>query len=122
VATSNSVTHIKSIYQEKSTDELIAIWRENDRSAYRAEVFSAIKDILIDRGYELPEQAPEPPPTEQDQRFVITGIDIPLWEIVSLMVKWSFASIPAFILFSLILSVLYMIVSAVLPGLSKLTP
>jgi len=36
--------------EEKDTEELLAIWEANDRSAYGEEVFSVIRTILLERG------------------------------------------------------------------------
>lgn len=43
----------------KSTDELLKIWRENDREKYSNNAFEAVKIILQDRKTSLPTQSPE---------------------------------------------------------------
>lgn len=43
---------------EKETEELVAIWQENDRGAWSEAAFAAIQKILLERLGELPEQAP----------------------------------------------------------------
>jgi len=42
--------------QEKATEELITIWRENDRDAWTTEAFEAIEKILVVRLGRLPER------------------------------------------------------------------
>ncbi len=42
--------------QEKETEELIAIWQENDRNVFTDEAFQAIEAILIERLGKLPER------------------------------------------------------------------
>ena len=44
----------------------------------------------------------------------IRDIDVPFWRIVMILVKWSIASIPAMIIFVLLLSVVIAIVGAAL--------
>ena len=53
----------------------------------------------------------QPPVTPH--RVAIADIDIPFWRMVAIILKWSFASIPAIIIFSIII----MIISAVLGGI-----
>jgi small-conductance mechanosensitive channel len=51
----------KNIYpsmQEKETDELLRIWKENDREQWSDTAFEVIHDILLERIGQLPEQAP----------------------------------------------------------------
>lgn len=50
---------IQQIYQslkEKNTDELISIWKTNDKSEWTGEAFEAISIILLVRNGSLPEQ------------------------------------------------------------------
>jgi len=57
---SNSLLH-NSIYlslQNRSTEELLDIWRKNDRQAWTEETFSILHDILQERLGTLPEQNP----------------------------------------------------------------
>ena len=44
--------------EAKSTDELIQIWRENDRTQYVDEAFEAIRQLLKERGETVPPQLP----------------------------------------------------------------
>jgi hypothetical protein len=53
----------------------------------------------------------QPPVTPH--RVAIADIDIPFWRMVAIILKWSFASIPAIILFSIIIG----IISAVIGGI-----
>jgi hypothetical protein len=40
----------------KETDELISIWQANNRTEWSEEAFEIIKEILIERGEQVPEQ------------------------------------------------------------------
>jgi hypothetical protein len=51
-----AVAQIGTRYQDKPTEELLDIWRKNDRATYRKEVFEAIRQILVDRKCDLPPQ------------------------------------------------------------------
>jgi len=42
----------------KSTEELVQIWRKNDRTKYPEEAFEAIRKILEERGEKIPRQLP----------------------------------------------------------------
>jgi len=42
----------------KSTEELVQIWRENDRTKYPEEAFEAIRQTLEERGEKIPSQLP----------------------------------------------------------------
>jgi hypothetical protein len=56
--------------EEKETDELLQIWEANDRSDYREEAFGVIREVLVERGVDLPRQKPSSvgPTSEQDRR------------------------------------------------------
>jgi hypothetical protein len=41
----------------KETDELLEIWRTNDRFEWSDEAFNAVKEILKERGVKIPKQA-----------------------------------------------------------------
>jgi hypothetical protein len=49
------------------------------------------------------------PPTAP-HRVAIADIDIPFWRMVMIILKWSFASIPAIIIFSIIIGIISAIV------------
>ncbi len=51
-----AIADLKTKYQVKTTDELLTIWKTNDRATYRNEVFNVIKEILADRACDLPPQ------------------------------------------------------------------
>lgn len=51
------VEQIRENMDPKSTDELVKIWKENDREQYSEAAFEAIKQLLLDRGQTLPPQA-----------------------------------------------------------------
>lgn len=48
------IDHVRQRMRVKGTEELLAIWVENDRVAWRPEVFDVIETILRDRGQRLP--------------------------------------------------------------------
>ena len=50
------IEQIKTNFDSKSTDELLEIWVNNNRSEFTAEVFVIIQEIFISRGQVLPEQ------------------------------------------------------------------
>jgi hypothetical protein len=64
-------------------------------------------------------------PPAAPHRVAIADIDIPFWRMVAIILKWSLASIPAIIIFSIIImiisavfgGVLYAIFGANIPGL-----
>jgi hypothetical protein len=47
---------LRTCFQNKSTEELLDIWRENDQAIYREDVFVVIRQILSDRKCNLPRQ------------------------------------------------------------------
>ncbi|MGD2295544.1 MAG: DUF2569 family protein [Candidatus Aminicenantes bacterium] len=47
---------IRADMNSRSDEELLKIWRENDRDEWRDEVFNAIEKILIERRHKLPPQ------------------------------------------------------------------
>jgi hypothetical protein len=47
-----------------------------------------------------------------EQRVVVTDIRMPFWSMVVFMIKWVFASIPAMIVLSIVMTVLMMIAAA----------
>jgi hypothetical protein len=51
-------------------------------------------------------------PPAAPHRVSIADIDIPFWRMVSIIIKWTFASIPALI----IISIIFSIIAAVLGG------
>jgi len=50
------ISKIIADMNSRSDEELLKIWRENDREEWRDEVFSGIEKILIERGHKLPPQ------------------------------------------------------------------
>ena len=50
---------------------------------------------------------------------VVTDIDMPFGSMVKFMVKWSLASIPAFIILAVIFGVIFVIFGGVIAGLSQ---
>ncbi len=47
---------VKENLQKKDTQDLINIWKKNDRGEYSDEAFEAVKQLLVDQGEELPLQ------------------------------------------------------------------
>ena len=47
---------------------------------------------------------------QDDQKVVVTDIRMPFWSMVIFMVKWVFASIPAIIIFSLLMSLIMAVI------------
>ncbi len=57
--TDQSTTLNKKLYEnmrQKSSDELLQIWKENDRTEWSDEAYDAIRQILTERGVSLPSQ------------------------------------------------------------------
>jgi len=48
--------HLLSKMREKETEELLAIWQQNDRQAWTEDAFDAIHKVLHERLSEVPEQ------------------------------------------------------------------
>ncbi len=48
---------IRAAMQLKTTEELEAIWRSNDHTQWSDAAFDAVREILLERTHELPEQA-----------------------------------------------------------------
>ncbi|MEA3225678.1 MAG: hypothetical protein U9Q07_06970 [Planctomycetota bacterium] len=53
---------IRDFMQEKSTDELLTIWKENDGDRYSNAAFLAIESILRERGQTIEDQNCRPSP------------------------------------------------------------
>jgi uncharacterized membrane protein YgcG len=58
---------IRENMETKSTEELLGIWKENDREQWSEEAFEAIKQLLLERGETLPDQKEKLKKTEQNQ-------------------------------------------------------
>jgi hypothetical protein len=52
------VEHMRDYMSSKSTEELVKIWAENDRTKYVEETFEGIRQILEERGETIPPQLP----------------------------------------------------------------
>jgi hypothetical protein len=52
------VEQMRDFMASKSTEELVQIWRQNDRTKYVEEAFEAIRQILEERGEKVPPQLP----------------------------------------------------------------
>ena len=55
-------------------------------------------------------------PPAAPHRVAIADIDIPFWRMVAIMIKWTFAAIPAVIIVSIIFAILGAALSAILVG------
>lgn len=55
-------------------------------------------------------------PPAAPHRVAIADIDIPFWRMVAIMIKWSLAAIPAFIVISIIFAIIGGILSAIFVG------
>ena len=111
---------IRSTMKDKSTEELLGIWRANDRSTYSAGAFDAIADELRERGVEVPLQPqtgrhPDHGATAID--VVVTDIRMPFTSMVAFMVKWAIASIPAAIVLIVAAMTIVALLGGVLGGL-----
>ena len=54
--TSDYIDSIYSSFSEKETNELLTIWKNNDKAQYSDDAFIAINKILIERNIEVPAQ------------------------------------------------------------------
>ncbi len=61
--------------QEKETEELIAIWQENNRDAWTEEAFKAIELVIIERLGKLPER--KKPESEDEDQNKLPGLEYP---------------------------------------------
>lgn len=77
------ISDITSRLENHPSDELLAIWCENDRTEWSDECFAAIQSILTKRGIVLPPQnaaanedsnTPEFTPIEQSMIETVLGI------------------------------------------------
>lgn len=84
------VEKIRQSYASKSTEELLQIWKENDRERRSESAFEATRQLLKERGVELPPQEPPKPPKativpqKSKRRKIartVTAIVILLWGI-----------------------------------------
>jgi len=72
------VVDIKKELQKKTTADLLKIWKANKRTRWSDTAFEAVKQILAERGAELPQQ--DPPTTfSPEPRKKIKDLKMPLW-------------------------------------------
>jgi hypothetical protein len=108
--------------QGKTTEELLAAWRANDRNYFTDDAFAAIADLLGERGVAVPAQAESPQFTgltlggSSATNVVITDIRVPFWSMVDFMVKWAIASIPAAIILALLIVALAVLLRVFVGG------
>ena len=48
---------------------------------------------------------------QEEQKIVVTDIRMPFWSMVMFMVKWVFASIPALVIFSMLISLIMAVIT-----------
>lgn len=71
----------EQIYQNmnlKETDELLAIWQTNNRAEWTDEAMAIVKDILLERGVEIPNQV-DPVYEIEAEEEIDDGLDE--WEV-----------------------------------------
>ena len=111
------IADLYAAFKAKPTEELINIWLQNDRQTFRAELFEAIRQVLIERGITPPFQdvsasrVPVGP-----QLVIVTDITLGFWSMVGFMVKWVIAAIPACIILWLLGMVLWVIFGSIIVG------
>ena len=64
------IGEIKERMSQKSSADLISIWRANDRMEWADDAFTAIKEILIERGEPLPDQVTYDQAKAKEQQVV----------------------------------------------------
>ncbi|MCP4713925.1 MAG: hypothetical protein GY868_02320 [Deltaproteobacteria bacterium] len=70
---------ISKTLQSKTTDELLAVWKANKRTAWSDEAFEVMADILAARSVELP---PQDSPTSFDLTAApppVKDVKMPVW-------------------------------------------
>ena len=60
-------------------------------------------------------------PPAAPHRVAMADIDIPFWRMVAIMIKWSLAAIPAFIVISIIFGIIGAVLSAIFVGMFGLS-
>lgn len=56
-------------------------------------------------------------PPAAPHRIAVVDIDLPFWRMVAILVKWSFAAIPAMIIISIIYAVFFGLIGAAMYSL-----
>jgi hypothetical protein len=56
-------------------------------------------------------------PSAAPHRIAVVDLDVPFWRIVMILVKWSFAAIPAMIIIGIIYSIIFGIIGVALYSL-----
>jgi hypothetical protein len=81
---------IQANFESKGTEELLEIWKANDRAEYSDEAFAAIEEILTKRMQEVPAQD-APKTHEQEEKPEVKG-----------KLRWWIVRVPAVIVFLLL--------------------
>ena len=59
------MSELRERFEQKSSDDLREIWIVNDRDQWAGSTFEVIRQILIDRGEEIPLQKKKIPPKQE---------------------------------------------------------
>ena len=95
----NDISDLRTNLDKKTTDELLNIWTQNDRQTWRVEAFEAVRQILADRGVDVPSQHEHIPFGQSEPQIVVVkDIHMQFGSMVVFMVKWAIAAIPAIII------------------------
>jgi hypothetical protein len=62
VSEAKLLSTIKATFANETTERLADIWATNDREAYSAEAFTAVRELLTERGVTPPVRQEQPPP------------------------------------------------------------
>ena len=84
MASSTVAPAVKAIMANESTERLLELWTANDRNMYSPDAFAAIREILTERGVEIPQQnaPPADPPPMPGAGMVSKGIALVLLALV----------------------------------------
>ena len=83
----NQIDRIKTNLAKKDTTELIEIWSTNDREEYTDNAFEIIKQILIERGVDPPQQVVHVPNAMSVTYFLKLIQDEPKVKVNSILVR-----------------------------------
>lgn len=70
------MSELRERFEQKSSDDLKEIWIANDRDQWAGSTFEVIRQILIDRGEELPPQKEKIPPKQE----MLEKQELPAWQ------------------------------------------
>jgi hypothetical protein len=55
------IRQIRDSMEDRKTQDLLEIWRKNDRDEWAPETFEAIRQVLLSRGFQVPRQGENNP-------------------------------------------------------------